>query len=209
MPPLKRKDKATCEKCGTENTRNIFARHKKRCSVATFIVLILPTSQHVRKLISTFTLQKCIAHHNQKHFTSVNFFIRFLLVFIPCDYIDKKYTTRKVYWSSRLWMWQSCWDRLTTRAWIKNFKRAKILLWTLRWRTGDMVFIFAMNILHAHTLSQKLDTVFDKLKCAAKLNVAFGFVLKNVDDGTCRYFYAHEKNTLMERSKLWQPKKIW
>ena len=51
---------------------------------------------------------------------------------------------------------------------------------------------FAMNILDGHTLTQKLVRVIDKLKCAAKLNVSFGFVLKNVEDGTCRYYYAHE-----------------
>ena len=48
-----------------------------------------------------------------------------------------------------------------------------------------------MDILDAHTSSQKLDTVFEKLKCAAKMNVAFGFVLKNIEDGSCRYYYAH------------------
>ena len=63
------------------------------------------------------------------------------------------------------------------------------------------VFIFAMDILDAHTLSQKLDTVSEKLKCGAKLNVAIGFALKNVEDGTCRYLYAHENNSLMEWSK--------
>ena len=36
----------------------------------------------------------------------------------------------------------------------------------------------------------------------AKVNLAFGFVLKNIEDGMCRYFYAHENNTIMERSKL-------
>ena len=64
------------------------------------------------------------------------------------------------------------------------------------------VFIFAMDILDAHTLSQKLDTLLEKLEYAAKLNAAFGFVLKNVEDGTCWYYYAHENNTFMERSKL-------
>ena len=64
------------------------------------------------------------------------------------------------------------------------------------------ISIFAMEIMDAHTLSKKLDTVFEKLKCAAKLSIAFGFVLKNVEDGACRYYYAHENNTVMERSKL-------
>ena len=40
--------------------------------------------------------------------------------------------------------------------------------------------------------------------CCSKttVNLAFGFVLKKVEDGSCRYFYAHENNTPMERSKL-------
>ena len=51
-------------------------------------------------------------------------------------------------------------------------------------------------------INEKLDLVFKGLKCSAKVNLAFGFVLKNVEDGSCRYFYAHESNTVMERSKI-------
>ena len=51
-------------------------------------------------------------------------------------------------------------------------------------------------------LNDKLDYVFKVLKCAAKTNIAFGFVLKKIEVGTCRYFYAHENNTIMEKSKL-------
>ena len=35
-----------------------------------------------------------------------------------------------------------------------------------------------------------------------KVKRALGFVLKNFEDGTCRYLYAHESNTILERSKL-------
>ena len=42
-------------------------------------------------------------------------------------------------------------------------------------------------------LNMKLDTVFEKFKFAAKLNVAFGLVLRNVEDGSCRCYYALEK----------------
>ena len=45
---------------------------------------------------------------------------------------------------------------------------------------------FAMDILDAKYLLEKLDVVFDSLKCAANLDVAFAFVLKNVEDGNCR-----------------------
>ena len=64
------------------------------------------------------------------------------------------------------------------------------------------VFKFAMSSFDMFLLNDKLDFVFKEVKSAAKVNLAFGFVLKNVEDGMCRYFYAHENNTIMERSKL-------
>ena len=64
------------------------------------------------------------------------------------------------------------------------------------------VFKFAMSSFAMSLLNDKLDYVFKELKCAAKINLAFGFFLKNIEDGMCRYFYAHENNTNMERSKL-------
>ena len=34
------------------------------------------------------------------------------------------------------------------------------------------------------------------------MNLVFGFLLKNIEDGAFRYFYAHENNTLLDWSKL-------
>ena len=64
------------------------------------------------------------------------------------------------------------------------------------------VFNFAMSPFDMSLLIDKLDYVFKELKCGAKVNLAFGFVLKNVEDGSCRSFYTHENNTVMERSKF-------
>ena len=64
------------------------------------------------------------------------------------------------------------------------------------------VFSFAMSSFDMSLLNDKLHYVFKELKCDAKVNLAFRFVLKNVEDGSCRYVYAHENNTVMERSKL-------
>ena len=64
------------------------------------------------------------------------------------------------------------------------------------------VFNYAMSSFDMSLLNDKLDYVIKELKCAAKVNLAFGFVLKNIEDGMCGYFYAHENNTIMERSKL-------
>ena len=64
------------------------------------------------------------------------------------------------------------------------------------------VFNFAMSNFNSTLFNGKLDHVFSQLNCNAQVNIAFGFVLKNIEDGTCRYFYAQENNTVMERSKL-------
>ena len=64
------------------------------------------------------------------------------------------------------------------------------------------VFNFAISSFDISSLNDKLGYVFKELKCAAKVDLAFGFVLKNIGDGTCRCFYAHENNTIMERAKL-------
>ena len=64
------------------------------------------------------------------------------------------------------------------------------------------VFNFAVNNLTAQVIEEKLDRVLDKLKCVAKINLAPGFILKNIEDGKFRYFHAHENNTQLEQSKL-------
>ena len=46
---------------------------------------------------------------------------------------------------------------------------------------------FAMDTLNPINLFEKLNDVFDGLKGATELNVAFSIVLKNGEDGNCRY----------------------
>ena len=48
------------------------------------------------------------------------------------------------------------------------------------------VFNFAMSTFDNSLINKKLDLVLKGLKCAAKVNHAFGFVLKNVEDSSCR-----------------------
>ena len=64
------------------------------------------------------------------------------------------------------------------------------------------VFNFAMSSFEISLLNDKLDYVFKELKSAAKVNIAFGFIPKILEDAMCRYSYAHENNTIMERIKL-------
>ena len=64
------------------------------------------------------------------------------------------------------------------------------------------VFNYAVETLNGTIVNEKFDYFFNNLKCAAKMNLAFGFILKNIEVGVFRYFYAHENNTLPDRSKL-------
>ena len=69
-------------------------------------------------------------------------------------------------------------------------------------RATNKVCEYAKENLNAEFVDKKLDQFFNKLKCAAKVNLVFGFILINIEDGGFRYFYAHENDTLLDRSKL-------
>ena len=69
-------------------------------------------------------------------------------------------------------------------------------------RARHKEFNYAVETLNETIVHEKLDPFFNNLNCAAKVNLAFGSILKNVEDGGFRYFYAHENNTLLDRSKL-------
>ena len=69
-------------------------------------------------------------------------------------------------------------------------------------RARHKVFNYAIENLKAETVEEKPNHLFNNLKCAAKVNLAFGFILRTIEDGGFRYFYAHENNTLLDRSKL-------
>ena len=69
-------------------------------------------------------------------------------------------------------------------------------------RAKHKVFDYAVETLNETIVNEKVDNFFNNLKCAAKVRLAFGFVLRNIEDGGFRYLYAHENNTLPDRSKL-------
>ena len=69
-------------------------------------------------------------------------------------------------------------------------------------RARHKVFNYAVETLNETIVNKKHDYFFNNSKCAAKVNLAFGFILKNIEDGGFSYFYAHENNTLLDRSKL-------
>ena len=67
-------------------------------------------------------------------------------------------------------------------------------------RGRQHVFNFASTNVTPKFLREKIQQVFENLHCAAKVNLALGSVLRNVEDGCYRFFYAHENSLLLERS---------
>ena len=53
-------------------------------------------------------------------------------------------------------------------------------------RARHKVFNYAVEALNETVVNEKLDHFFNNLKGAAKLNLAFGFILKNIEDGGFR-----------------------
>ena len=75
-------------------------------------------------------------------------------------------------------------------------------------RARHKVFNYAVETLNETIVNEKLDNFFNNLKCAAKLNLAFGFLLKSIKDGGFRYFYAQQSNTWIHPN-LGAPMTFW
>ena len=197
------KEKITREHCGTQFTRNNFVRHKKGCSAGTLYCTQCTNfstlsqddlNYHVAKKHSvprpsiTYKCKLCHAEFprfnalgqlkKSQHGTKIGFGASNIDVEDIVGDVDDQSLREEL---------ESCEHFLTDSETEKGRHR---------------VFNFAMSSFDISLLNDKLDYVFKELKCAAKVNLAFGFVPKNIDDGMCRYFYAHENNTIMERAKL-------
>ena len=203
MPALDRNVKVTCENCGVKITKLNLARHKKTCSAGTLFCPKCPNfstipkddlNYHIAKKHSvpipsiTYNCKLCHAeftgfyalrqHKNTQHGTQIGF---------GANNIDVEDIVGAVGDQSLREELESCKHFLTDTE-MENGRHR--------------VFNFAMSSFDVSLLNNKLDNVFKELKCAAKVNLAFGFVLKKIEDGMCRYFYAHEDNTIMEKAKL-------
>ena len=203
MPSLIRKEKITCENCGTHTTRNNIVRHRKRCSSGTLYFNHCPISStksqsdlnyHIAKKHSvpkpniTFKCKLCNEefpgscalrqHRNTQHGMQIGSGTRDADVEHRVgDFEDHRLREEM----------RSCQQFLVD----SELERAR-----------HKVFNYAVETLNETIVNEKLDLFLNNLKYAAKVNLAFGFILKNIEDGGFKKFYAHENNTLLDRSKV-------
>ena len=202
MPSLIREEKFTCVNCGTQTTRNNIVRHKKSCSAGTFFCTHCPNfstnsqndlKYHIAKKHSapkpdiTFKCKLCFQefpgfytlrqHRNTQHGTQVGSGTRDVEVEHIVGDVEDHSLREEL---------RSCQHYLVD----SELERAR-----------HKVFNYAVETLNGTIVNEKLDHFFNNLKCAAKVNLDFGFTFKNIEDGGFRYFYAHGNNTLLDRSK--------
>ena len=203
MPSLYRYEKVTCEKCGTQTTKLSLARHKKRCSADILYCSQRPSfssrsqkdmnyhiakKHSVPKLDVTFKCKLCYQefpefyalrqHRNTQHVMQIGSGTKDVDVEHIMEHFED-YSLREEL--------RSCQHFLVDF----EFERAR-----------HKVFNYSVETLNGTIVIEKFDQFFNKLRCAPKVNLAVGFVLKNIEDGGFRYFYAHENKTLLDRFKL-------
>ena len=71
-----------------------------------------------------------------------------------------------------------------------------------RERVRHKIFNYAIENIRAKIVDEKLDHFFNNLQYTAKVNIVFGLILKTIEIGGFRYFYARENITLLDRSKF-------
>ena len=203
MPPLNRNEKVTCEKCGTQTTKLNLARHKKRCSVGTMYCT------HCRNF-STRSQNDLNYHIAKKHSApklKVIFKCKLCFQEFPGFYALRQHrnTQYKMQIGSKtrdVNVEHIVGDVEDQRLREELRSCQHFLVDSELERARHKVFNYAVETLNETIVNEKLDHFFDNSKCAAKVNLAFGFFLKNIEDGGFRYFYAHKNITLLDRSKL-------
>ena len=202
MPSLIRK-KITCENCGTQTTRNNIVRHKKRCPVGTLFCTHCP-------YFSTECRSDFNYHIAKKHSAPKSddtFECKLCYQDFPGFYALRQHR------STQLGMQYGSGTRDVNLEHIVGDFEDHSLRKELRYcqqflvgskleRARHKVFNYAVETVSETIVNEKLNHFFNNLKCAAKVNLAFCFILKNLEYGGFRYFYAHENNTLLDRSKL-------
>ena len=203
MPAFDRNVKVTCENCGTSVTKQEISRHKKRCSAGTLFCPKCP-------IFSTKSREDLNYHIAKQHSAagpSKIYKCKLCHAEFPDFYAlqQQKYTQH----GTQIGLGASNFDvedivgDVDDQSLREELQSCRHFLVDSEIQKGrHSVFNFAVNNLTAQVLEEKLDRVLDKLKCVAKLNLALSFILKNIEDGKFRYFYAHEDNTLLTQSEL-------
>ena len=203
MPVLDRNVKVTCGNCGTSVTKNQLSRHKSRCSGGTLYCPKCPNFiTKSRDDLNYQIAKKHSAAGPKNNDTCKKCSIEFSS-FYSLRHHKQRYITTETTSSEEKADMQSLADLGDDKSLEEELQSCRFFLVDSEIQKGrHSVFSFVVTNLTAQVIEEKLGQVLNILKCAAKLILALGFIVKNIEDGNFRYFHAHENNTLLEQSKL-------
>ena len=203
MPSLIREEKVRCENCGTQTTRNNIVRYKKSCSAGTSFCTQCPNFS--TKSQNDLNYQIAKEHSAPKYYVTLK--CKLCYQEIPGFYALRQY--RNTQHGMQIGSGTRDVDVEHIVGDIEDERLREELRSCQHFlvdseieRARHKVYNYAVETLNETIVNEKLDHFFNNLKCALKVNLAFGFILKNIEDGGFRYFYTHENNTLLDRSKL-------
>ena len=199
MPALDRNAKVACDNCATLVSKQSLAKHKKKCSVGTLYC----------SKCSNFSTksQKVLNYHiAKKHGTSkpkTTHTCKVCKEEFAGFYALRQHKSKMHGLKVKKTDSSSLVNDIDDDSLKEELLACEHFLVDSEFERGrHKVFNYAVETLNTEIVNDKLDNFFNNLKCAAKVNLAFGFILKNLEDGRYRYFYAHENNTLLDRSQL-------
>ena len=210
MPSLIRKEKLTCENCGTQTTRNNIVRHKKSCSIWTLYCTQCPNfstksqndlnyhfanKRSAPKPDITFKSKFCFQefpgfyalrqHRNIQHRTQIGSGTRDMDVENIVGVVEEHRLREEL---------RSC----------QNF-----LVDSTLGRARHKLFNYALESLNETIVNEKLHHFFNNLKSAAKVNRAFGFIFKKKKTEGSDIFTHTETKPCWIDPNLYVPMTIW
>ena len=203
MPSLDRYEKVECENCGTQTTKLNLARQKKSCSAGTLYCTHCPN-------FSTKSQNDLNYHIAKKHSTpkpDVTFkctlcYQEFLGFYALCQHRNTQHGMQIGSGTRDVNLEKIVGDVEDDSLREELHSCQHFLVDSEHERARHKIFNYSVDTLNETTVNEKLDHFFNNLNYVAKVNLAFGFILKIIEDGRFNYFYAHENNTLLDRSKL-------
>ena len=202
MSSLNRDDKVTSENCGTPTTRIELPFHKNRCSIG-----LLSCSQYTNFTTNSQNDLNC--HSSKKHSATKPVLTFKCKLYYQTFRGFYAFPTHKNIKNGFLIKTGNVHlddlinevDEMILKEELPSSCQIFLVASELE-RARHKVFNYAVENLNDTIVNEKLDLFFNNLKCAAKVNLAFGSFLKNIEVGGFRYFYAHGNNTLLDGSKL-------
>ena len=203
MPSLNRNEKITDENCGTSVTKINLSRHKSRCSGGTLYCWKCPNfSTKSREDLNYHIVKQHSAAGPSKSYKCNLCHAEFSGFYALRQHKNTQNGKQIGFGASNIGVEDIVGD-VDDQGLREELQSCRHFLVDSETQKGrHSVFNFAVNNLTAQVIEEKLDRVLEKPKCVAKLNLALGFILKNIEDRNFRFFNAHDNNTLLEQSKL-------